>query len=517
MVNRPPISILISVFCEPMNNRVRFAPSPTGHLHIGNARTALFNWLLARKTGGVFILRIEDTDLVRSEERFEEIIYEDLKWLGLSWEEGPDVGGPCGPYRQSDRVDIYREKAEELVARGSAYYCFCGEEDLEAQAAHAKEAGINWKYPGACRALTAEEVRRRLAGNVPHVIRLKVRDGIIHFADMVHGEMEFSSEVISDLILIRSNGLPTYNYAVVVDDALMKITHVIRGDDHLSNTPKQVLIYEAFGWAPPEFAHLSTILGGDHTRLSKRHGATSIQHFQEMGILPEALVNYMALLGWAHEDGKTELLQPADLIKYFALDRVSKSPAVFDMEKLFYVNRHYMKLAGRERLLDLSIPLLQRAGMVGEITAEVRGWIGLVLDAELNLLNHLSELPEKVSQTCLFDAAEALSQPEVEEVLANSGAGEVIRQLLVQLQNSERDVASDWKPILASLKSSTGKKGKDLFHPVRMALTGRTAGRELDKLVAIFELGSRLSLPIRVKNCRQRVAEFVDAARLAVT
>ncbi len=460
-------------------------------------------------------MRIEDTDWVRSEERFEEVIYEDLKWLGLSWEEGPDVGGPCASYRQSDRVHIYREKAEELVAQGRAYCCFCVEADLEAQAARAKEAGVNWKYPGTCRALNSEEIRQRLAENLPHVIRLKVRDGIIRFADLVHGEMEFSSEVISDLILIRSNGLPTYNYAVVVDDALMKITHVIRGDDHLSNTPKQVLIYEAFGWAPPEFAHLSTILGSDHTRLSKRHGATSIQHFQEMGILPEALVNYMALLGWAHEDGKTELLQPAELIQYFALKRVSKSPAVFDMEKLFYVNRHYMKLAGRERLLDLSVPLMRRAGVVGEITAEIREWIGLALDAELNTLNHLSELPERVLQTCRFDAAEALSQPEVREVLADSGAGEVIRQLLVQLQIPGRDVVSDWKPILASLKSSTGKKGKDLFHPVRVALTGRTAGRELDKLIVIFESGYRLSLPAPVKNCRQRVVEFVEEAGLA--
>jgi nondiscriminating glutamyl-tRNA synthetase len=497
-----------------MNYRVRFAPSPTGHLHVGNARTALFNWFLARKTGGVFILRIEDTDLARSEERFEEIIYEDLKWLGLSWEEGPDVDGPHGPYRQSDRIHIYRGKAEELVDLGRAYYCFCGEAELETQAAHAKEAGVNWKYPGTCRALTLEEVQQKVDENIPHVIRLKVRDGAIRFADRVHGEMEFSSEVISDLILIRSNGLPTYNYAVVVDDALMKISHVIRGDDHLSNTPKQVLIYEAFSWTPPEFAHLSTILGSDHTRLSKRHGATSIQHFQDMGILPEALVNYMALLGRAHEDGKTELLSPAELTQNFALERVSKSPAVFDMGKLFFVNRHYMKLAERERLLALSVPLLQRAGVVGEVTSEVRGWIGLVLDAELNTLNHLSELPERVEQTCRFDAAEALSQSEVREALANSGAGDVIRQLLVQLQIPGRDVVSDWKLILTTLKSVTGKKGKDLFHPVRVALTGRTAGRELDKLMAIFESGYRLSLPMPVKNCRQRVAEFVEAAGL---
>jgi glutamyl-tRNA synthetase/nondiscriminating glutamyl-tRNA synthetase len=356
-----------------------------------------------------------------------------------------------------------------------------------------------------------EEVQAKLREQQSHVIRLKVRPGQICFQDLVHGGMEFSSEVVSDLILIRSNGLPTYNYAVVVDDALMEITHVVRGDDHLSNTPKQVLIFEAFGWPLPAFAHLSTILGSDHTRLSKRHGATSIQNFEEMGILPEALVNYMALLGWAHEDGKTEILPVDQLIQAFELERVSKSPAVFDMEKLFWMNRHYMKECSRLRLIDLAIPFLQNQGVVGEATVDIHDWIGLLVEAELTTLNHLEELPAKVECMCRFEAARALQTPEVQEVLAIEGAGTVIHTLLEELSLPGIDVLRDWKQITANIKTKTGIKGKALFHPLRVALTGHASGREMDKLIAVFESGSRLNLPVPVKNCRQRVAEFCEA------
>lgn len=494
-----------------MTIRVRFAPSPTGHLHVGNARTALFNWLFAKKNGGCFILRIEDTDILRSEERFENLIYDDLSWLGLDWQEGPDVGGPFASYRQSDRLNLYREKAEQLVAEGKAYYCFCSEAELEAQASKAKEAGKNWRYPGTCQSLAAEEVRRRLEAKQPAVIRLKVRPGDIRFDDMVHGPMSFSSEVVSDLILIRSNGLPTYNYAVVVDDALMDITHVIRGDDHLSNTPKQVLIFEAFGWKRPAFAHLSTILGSDHSRLSKRHGATSIQNFQEMGILPEAMMNYMALLGWAHEDGKTEILSTGQLQQVFELERVSKSPAVFDMEKLYWINRHYMKECPRSRLIELAVPFLQKRLIISQVTREVLEWVGLLVDAELNTLDKLDDLPGKVDETCRFEAAEAIKTAEVQEVLAEPGARQVIQALLDQLNLSGSEVLRDWETITANIKMQTGQKGKNLFHPLRVALTGKASGREMDKLIAVYENGSRLALPQLVKNCRQRVSEFWGA------
>jgi nondiscriminating glutamyl-tRNA synthetase len=493
--------------------RVRFAPSPTGHLHVGNVRTAIFNWLYARKMSGRFIVRIEDTDVARSNERFEGLIYEDLRWLGISWEEGSDIGGPLGPYRQSDRLGLYQEKANQLVSGGGAFYCFCSQEELEKQAKGAEAAGIPWKYPGTCRNLSPENVKSRLSAGEPGVIRLKVRAGQIRFHDLVHGEMQFSSEVISDPILIRSSGLPTYNYAVVVDDALMQITHVIRGDDHLSNTPKQVLIYEAFGWSLPVFAHLSTILGNDHTRLSKRHGATSIKHLQDMGILPEALINYLALLGWAPKEGQSEI-QPLDqLIESFELEHVSKSAAVFDLNKLYWMNRHYLKESDRNLLLDLVIPILKESGVVPEADGVIRHWVAQIVDAVLPSLDHLSQVPDKIAFLFEFDPTTALQSESVQHVLAEDGATDVIRLLSQELSKPGREVPRDWKEVVGTVKNSTGRKGKQLFHPIRVALTGSDAGPELDKLLPIFETGSHLPLPRRVLSTRERANAF--AATLA--
>ena len=493
------------------NIRVRFAPSPTGHLHVGNVRTAIFNWLFARKVGGPFIIRIEDTDIVRSEERFEGLIYEDLRWLGLQWEEAPDVGGPHGPYRQSDRLSLYREKALQLVQSRRAYDCFCSEAELEKQAESAKQAGIPWKYPGTCQSLADEEVRQRLDRGDASVIRLKVREGQIRFQDVVHGDMEFSSDVISDPILIRSNGLPTYNYAVVVDDALMQITHVIRGDDHLSNTPKQVLIYEAFGWPLPAFAHLSTILGSDHTRLSKRHGATSVKNLQDMGLLPEALVNYLALLGWAPREGQSEILPLEELIQSFELERVSKSAAVFDLNKLYWINRHYLKECDRSRLLELTIPFLQQAALLSDVDGAIREWAGQVIDSLLPGVDHLSQIPAKAAFIFDFNPAEALKTESVQHVLSEAKAADVIRVLAEELAKPGREIPRDWKEIVAAVKVQTGQKGKQLFHPIRVVLTGSDSGPELDKLLPIFENGSRLGLPKPVLSCRQRVTAFAAA------
>ena len=491
------------------NVRVRFAPSPTGHLHVGNVRTAIFNWLFARKAGGPFIIRIEDTDIVRSEERFEGLIYEDLRWLGLRWDEGPDVAGPHSPYRQSERLDLYRAKASQLVQSQRAFHCFCSEAELETQAEHAKQAGIPWKYPGTCQSLSEEEVRHRLEHGDASVIRLKVREGQIRFHDVVHGAMEFSSEVISDPILIRSSGLPTYNYAVVMDDAMMEITHVIRGDDHLSNTPKQVLIYEAFGWPLPAFAHLSTILGSDHTRLSKRHGATSVKNLQDLGILPEALVNYLALLGWAPREGQSEILPLAELIQSFELERVSKSAAVFDLNKLYWINRHYLKECERRRLLELMFPFFQQAGLLSAMDDATREWAMQVIEALLPGVDHLSQIPDRAAFIFDFNPADAIKSEAVQNVLSEAKAADVIRVLAGELENPGREMPRDWKEIVATVKAQTGQKGKQLFHPIRVALTGSDSGPELDKLLPIFENGSRLALPKRVLNCSQRVAAFV--------
>src|SRR5271167_1450850 len=344
--------------------RVRFAPSPTGHLHVGNARTALFNWLFARQKRGTMVLRIEDTDVERSEARFEDQLVADLKWLGIDWDEGPDVGGPYLPYRQSDRLDLYREQAERLLNERKAYLCFCTEEDLEREREKALAEGRQPIYSGKCRVMDPEEAQRRRVAGEACAIRLRIPEHPICFHDIVHGDVEFSNEVVSDPIILRSNGMPVYNYVVVIDDALMKITHVIRGDDHLSNTPKQVALYEALGWPVPEFAHLSTILGSDRERLSKRHGATSIANFREMGVLPEALMNYLALLGWAPSGGTREIFTPEELKKEFSLERVTPSPAVFDMEKLYWLNRHYIK--ERTKLLPVSALRLEEESAQGK-------------------------------------------------------------------------------------------------------------------------------------------------------
>ena len=345
--------------------RLRFAPSPTGYLHIGGVRTALFNWLWARKTGGTFILRIEDTDRDRSTPENEAVILRDLGWLGLGWDEGPDVGGSYGPYRQSDRLHIYREHAERLLSEQKAYLCFCAEDELQRERERAAAEHRQPIYSGKCRAIDPDQAKRRRTAAEPCAIRLRIPERPIRFHDIVHGEVEFSNEVVSDPIILRSSGMPVYNYVVVIDDALMKITHVIRGDDHLSNTPKQVALYEALGWRVPEFAHLSTILGADRERLSKRHGATSIANFRDMGVLPEALVNYLALLGWAPSGGTREIFSCEELIKEFSLERVTPSPAVFDMEKLYWLNRHYIKEAPPERIERLAASLFTNA--IGEL------------------------------------------------------------------------------------------------------------------------------------------------------
>ena len=287
-------------------------------MHVGNVRTALFNWLFARHNGGTFVLRIEDTDIERSQEAYERQLLADLRWFGIDWDEGPDIGGPFAPYRQSERKPDYSRLAIQLIDQAHAYFCFCTADQLEQERQEALKAGLQPRYSGRCRTRPREEAARKVAAGEPAAIRLKIVDSSFSWHDLVHGPTTFSGEVIGDPILVRSDGNPAYNYAVVVDDHLMAITHVIRGDDHISNTPRQLALYRAFGWEPPQFAHLSTILGSDRTRLSKRHGATSLESFRALGILPEALRNYLALLGWSPADGKTEILSSAELVAQFS-------------------------------------------------------------------------------------------------------------------------------------------------------------------------------------------------------
>jgi nondiscriminating glutamyl-tRNA synthetase len=509
----------------PQTVRVRFAPSPTGHLHVGNARTALFNWLFARQQGGTMALRIEDTDVDRSEARFEDQLISDLKWLGLDWDEGPDVGGNYGPYRQSDRLDIYREHAEKLLAEHKAYLCFCTEGELQKDRERATAEHRQPIYSGKCRAIDPAEAQRRRAAGEPCAIRLRIPEHPIRFHDIVHGNVEFSNEVVSDPIILRSSGMPVYNYVVVIDDALMKITHVIRGDDHLSNTPKQVAVYEALGWPVPEFAHLSTILGADRERLSKRHGATSIANFRDMGILPEALVNYLALLGWAPSGGTREIFSMPELVKEFSLQRVTPSPAVFDMEKLYWLNRHYIKASPPERIVKLAQPYFSQ--LVGEIFSasetkettdssavpDLQKWLATVVQLLAPSADRLDQLPEKASLIFNYDAATALASPDNAEVLAWPNTDAVLARFTYKILEDEsaregKLTPEHFKKIVNEVKAETGAKGKELFHPIRLVITGSHSGPEFDRLIPILEEGSRLPLPKPVLNVHQRVSEF---------
>ena len=499
--------------------RVRFAPSPTGLLHVGNARTALYNWLFARRSQGDFLLRIEDTDVERSEERYEAQLIEDLRWLGLDWDEGPEgpgrpEKGGVGPYRQSQRLDIYYECTEKLLAEDKAYRCFCTAEELEAERARAVAEHRPQVYSGHCRSLSARDIKKYLANGKPFAVRLKIGEEPLRFHDLVRGDVEFAAEAVSDPILVRSGrfgeqGMPVYNYVVTVDDALMGITHVIRGDDHISNTPKQVAIYNAFGWKIPKFAHLSTILGADRERLSKRHGATSISSFRQMGYLPEALVNYLALLGWGAEDGKTETFTLDELTQAFSLERVTPSPAVFDFDKLNWLNRHYLKQISPGRLAALSWEYF--GGLLPEksdVPDPVLVWFLQMVSLFAPTVDHLDQLPAKTAFLWGFDPELARTLPENAEVLAADSARTVLGELASWSRAHSGHVTPDvFKNWMHEIKNAAGVKGKELYHPVRIAITGTHSGREFDKLLPLIEDGAELGLGI--PTVRERIERFV--------
>jgi glutamyl-tRNA synthetase len=475
--------------------RLRFAPSPTGQLHVGNARTALFNWLLARGRGGTFILRIEDTDLERSSRESEQAILEDLRWMGLDWSEGIDAGGNHGPYRQTERLHIYRAYAVELLSSGKAYQCFCSPEQLESDRQAALAAGRPPKYSGRCRGLSRDEARRRLEAGDKAVIRFRVPDDSrdIVFTDLVRGEVRFNTDVIGDPVLVRSDGVPAYNYAVVIDDALMEVTHVIRGEDHISNTPRQLLLYEAFGWKPPEFAHVSLVMGPDHSPLSKRHGATSVAEFRMRGYLPEALTNYLALIGWS--PGADEELLPIDeLAGRFRLEDVGHSAGVFDVEKLAWVNRHYLKAAAPDRLARLAVPYLQQAGWLSEPSAGDLAYLESVIPAAASSVDRLEQIPVRLAFLFDYSAARALENAYILQEARESVA--VIEALAAELATSppltDRET---FRAMAKRVQQSSGAKGRALFHPIRLALTGAAEGIELDLAVPAIERGALLGRP----------------------
>jgi glutamyl-tRNA synthetase/nondiscriminating glutamyl-tRNA synthetase len=496
--------------------RVRFAPSPTGHLHVGNARTALFNWLLARRHGGTYILRVEDTDRERSTRASEAAILEDLRWLGLTWDEGVEAGGALGPYRQSERLEIYAAYTARLLDSGHAYRCFCSPDTLQAQRRAALAAGTPPKYDGTCRAVSAAEVETRLAAGDRAAIRLRVpADRDVTFTDLVRGPVTFHTGVIGDPVIVRADGIPAYNYAVVIDDALMRITHVVRGEDHISNTPRQLLVYEAFGWTPPAFAHLSLVMGPDHAPLSKRHGATSVAEFRQKGYLPEALANYLALIGWSPGEGE-ELLSLADLAARFDLDAVGHSAGVFDEAKLAWANRHYLKLAPPDRLTTLGVPHLARAGWVrGDLSAAARAWLGDVTPPLAASIDRLDELPDRMRLVFAFDAVTALAREDVRTEARAPLALTVVRAWAAAAQAAPRLATKDaFRALATDVGTATGAKGKALFHTIRLAITGEPDGPELDVLIPAIDRAAEFTPAdglAPVIGCRERATAFADA------
>jgi nondiscriminating glutamyl-tRNA synthetase len=497
--------------------RVRFAPSPTGLLHVGNARTALFNWLLARRHGGTFVLRIEDTDAQRSTAESETAILRDLQWLGLDWDEGPERGGAFGPYRQSERVSLYGTHALALVDRQQAYYCFCSQAQLEAERKAALESGQPAVYSGRCRVLKPDEVRARLAGGESAAVRFRVpAHRTISFDDLVRGSVTFHTDVIGDPIILRADGFPAYNFAVVIDDALMEISDVVRGEDHISNTPRQLLFYEALGFSPPRFAHLAMVLGPDHSPLSKRHGATSVSEFREKGYLPESLVNYLALLGWS-PGGNEEILPLDELARRFSIEGVGLSAGVFDEEKLAWVNRHYLKAAEPARLVQLAWPYLRKAGFVQQDAPTESGvaYLSSIMPMASASVDRLDQVPDRLRLVFSYDPHVALGRADIREEVAAPGARLVIEALADDLAKAPRLVDRQaFRAAADRVKQKVGQKGRALFHPIRLALTSASDGPELDLLVPAIDQGADVDASVGLSpivGCRERAAQFVSA------
>ena len=471
------------------NVRVRFAPSPTGKLHIGGARTAIYNWAFARANGGTFILRIDDTDPTRSTDENTQIILRAMRWLGLDWDEGPEVGGDFGPYAQTERLDLYKQTAERLLAEGKAYPCFCTPEQLsqDREAAQARKDPFQG-YQRRCRDLSPEEAQARIDAGEPYVLRIKVPEGRgnVVINDAVHGEVVFDAKELDDFVIFRSDGTPTYNFATVVDDALMGITHVIRGDDHLSNTPRQVMVYEAMGAPVPTFAHISMILGADGKKLSKRHGATSVEEYRDAGYLSDAFVNYLALLGWSL-DGETTVIPRDVLASQFSHERISKNPATFDPKKLDWMNAEYINAMSDAQFADeIMLPELLEAGLIDEGFEADEAWV----DALAAIVRPRTKMPADAAAVSypVFATADTLEYDEksVAKGLAKEGMGAVLDAARTALEAVE-----DWSPAnidaaLEPLPEALDVKKRLVFGAVRVAECGNMVSPPLGETMALI-------------------------------
>ena len=467
--------------------RVRYAPSPTGHLHIGGARTALFNYLYAKHYDGDFIFRIEDTDIARNIEGGEESQLHNLAWLGIDPVESPAIGGPFAPYRQMERLDTYKDAAEKLIDMGMAYKCFCTSEELEAEREAQREAGVAAPmYKGTCRHLSAEEVAEKEASGAPYTIRFKVPENETYVVDdLIRSEVTFESKDIGDWVIVKANGIPTYNFAVVLDDHLMEMTHVFRGEEHLSNTPKQLMIYKAFGWEAPRFGHMTLIINEQHKKLSKRDESIIqfISQYKDLGYLPAAMVNFLALLGWSPE-GEEEIFSMDELIEQFDEKRLTKSPSMYDMTKLKWMNNQYMKKLTHEEVVALCLPFLQKAGRIAENpTTEEAEWADKLIGLYHEQMSFGAEIVE-LSEMFFQDHVE-LNDDE-KEVLAGEQVSEVLATFKKNLLELEAFEAPAIKKAIKAVQKETGHKGKNLFMPIRVATTGEMHGPELADAIEIL-------------------------------
>ncbi|QYE98056.1 glutamate--tRNA ligase [Paraclostridium sordellii] len=476
-----------------MSVRVRFAPSPTGFVHIGSLRTALYNYLFAKRMGGEYILRVEDTDRTRIVDGAIENMLEAMAWAGVNHTEGVVLGenkeitqvGEYGPYIQSERLDIYKDYIQQLLDSGKAYYCFCSKERLDEVREKQKEAGETPKYDGNCRNLSKEEVEAKLAAGEEYVIRLKLPENhVIKFTDLVRGETEFNTDELDDQVLIKTDGFPTYHFAVVIDDHLMKITHVIRGEEWISSTPKHVYLYEAFGWEAPTFVHLPNILNKEKKKLSKRHGDVAVEDFKKKGYLPEGLVNYVALVGWSPDDNQ-ELFTMKELEEHFSIERVSKSGGVFDTDKLNWVNQHYIKDASDEYITDLAIPFLIEAGYITEEDAKNRyDFVKDMVSVVKEKLQYVKEVTEHVN--IFFGDKVELETEECREFLKLEHIPTLINALEEKIGAADEINEEAFKVMLKEIQKEHGIKGKNLFMGTRVILTGQMHGPDLPKAAAVI-------------------------------
>ncbi len=466
--------------------RVRFAPSPTGALHVGSARTALFNWLFARHHDGVFVLRIEDTDAARSTDASTDTIFEGLQWLGLDWDEGPGCSGAFGPYFQSERLDLYREYADRLLEAGMAYRCYCTPQELAARREAMREAGLDPKYDRKCLHLTDAQRRQLESEGRSSVLRFhSPDDGETVVRDLIHGVSRFGNQLLDDFVIVRSDGLPTYNFAVVVDDHLMQITHVIRGDDHISNTPRQVQVYEALGLRVPQFAHLPMIHGPDRTKLSKRHGAQSVMEFAAAGYLPEAVTNYLALLGWAYDDSQEIFEIPGELIQKFTLEKIAKNPAIFDHQKFEWMNGVHIRELDPADLAARALPVMQQAGLIPtEVSDDVMKRFTEIVAAVQVRIKTLNEIVDATRY--FFSESVDYDEKAVRKWLKREYVPELFTRLLDELSGLDAFGEVPIEEVFDRVGESFELSKGNIMQPVRVAVTGNTMSPGMYETLALL-------------------------------